>query len=161
MKLIKPYERSVLQIQSILAKNDKCALKTFKFNEKAHSTMTKNILTALCRTFKFLITRAGWLVTKIYSHYTFEQPPFKKGFVVMNQISREEAKAKVEKDFYKLMNNSNFCNDCRNNIDNCSFKPIFDDTEGISYIQNYVSLYSNGVYKDFACPNIIKQRNRT
>ena len=52
-KLIKSYERSVLQIQSILAKKDKRALKTFKFNEKIHSTMKKNICTALCRRFAF------------------------------------------------------------------------------------------------------------
>ena len=27
------------------------------------------------------------------------------------------------------MNNSNFGNDCRNNIKNCNFKPIYDDLE--------------------------------
>ena len=40
-KLMKPYERSVLQIQTILAKNDKVALKTFKCNEETHATMKK------------------------------------------------------------------------------------------------------------------------
>ena len=33
----------------------------------------------------------------------------------MNQVSRQNAKTKIEKDFYKLMNNSNFGNDCKNN----------------------------------------------
>ena len=33
----------------------------------------------------------------------------------MNQKSRQEAKNSIEKDFYKLMNNSNFGYDCRNN----------------------------------------------
>ena len=33
----------------------------------------------------------------------------------MNQKSRQEAKNYIEKDFYKLMNNSNFGYDCRNN----------------------------------------------
>ena len=37
----------------------------------------------------------------------------------MNQNSRKASKTKVEKDFYKLLNNSNFGNDCRNNIGNC------------------------------------------
>ena len=56
------------------------------------------------------------------------------------------------------MNNSDFGNDCRNNIDNCSFKPIFDDKEEISYIQKYALLYNNDVFKDFACPDSIKQQ---
>ena len=156
--LIKPYERSVLQIQSVLAKNDKGTLKTFKFNEKPHSTMKKMFLLRYAEHLHLLITRAGCLVTKIYAHYTFEQSPFKKDFVVMSQVSRQKAKTKVEKYFYKLMNNSNFGYDCRNNTDNCSFKPIFDEIEEISYIQKYTSLYNNDVYKDFACPNIIKQQ---
>ena len=108
--------------------------------------------------FDFLITRAGWLVTKIYAHYTFEQAAFKKDFVIMNQVSRQKAKTKVEKEFYKLMNNSNFGNDCCNNIDNCSFKTIYDNTEENPYIQKYASVYYNDDYKDFACPEIIKSQ---
>ena len=68
---------------------------------------------------RFLVIRAGWQVTYIYAHYTFEQSKFKKDFVIMNQKSRQTAATKVEKDFYKLLNNSNFGIDCRNNIDNC------------------------------------------
>ena len=56
------------------------------------------------------------------------------------------------------MNNSNFGYDCRNNIDNCSFKPIFDDIEELSYTQKYAPLYNNDVYKDFACSDIIEQK---
>ena len=68
--------------------------------------------------------RARWLVTKIYAHYTFEQSAFNRDFVVINQVSRQKIKTKVEKDFYKLMTNSNFG-------DNCSFRPIYDDVEEI------------------------------
>ena len=81
------------------------------------------------------------LVTKIYVHYTFEQSDFKRNFVIMNQVSRQQAKTKVEKDFYKLMTSSNFENDCRNNIDNCNIKAIYDEIEEISYVQRYASLY--------------------
>lgn len=35
----------------------------------------------------------------------------------MNQVSRNNAKIDVEKDFYKLMKNSNFYYGCRNNTD--------------------------------------------
>ena len=41
----------------------------------------------------------------------------------MNQVSRQNAKTDVEKDFYKLMSNSNFGYDCQNNADNCFFQP--------------------------------------
>ena len=39
--MIKPFERPVLQLQSVMVKNDKGALKTFKCNKKTHSTMKK------------------------------------------------------------------------------------------------------------------------
>ena len=70
---------------------------------------------------RFLVKRAGWSVTCIYTHYTFEHSQFKQDCVVMNQVSRQKDKRSVEKDFYKLMKNSNFGYDCRNNFDNCTF----------------------------------------
>ena len=95
-----------------------------------------------------LIKHVSWIVTKIYAHYTFKRSRFKKDFVIMNQVSRQNAKTKIEKDFYKLMNNSNFGNDCKNNIDNCDFRPIYDKIDEVSYIQKYTSLYFNDDYKD-------------
>ena len=155
-KILKPYGRSVLQLQSVLLKNQKGDLKTFKFNEKIHSTMKKKIfIPRYTEHLHFLISRAGWIVTTIYAHYTFEQLRFKQDFVIMNQVSRQKATSKVEKDFYKLMNDSNFGNDCRNNIDNCNFKVVYDNTEEISYIQKYAPPYFDE-YKDFACPETIK-----
>ena len=50
----------------------------------------------------------------------------------MNQISRQNAKNSAKKDFYKLMNNSIFGYDCRNNIDNCYFTPIYNKVEELS-----------------------------
>ena len=46
--------------------------------------------------------------------------------MVKNQKSRQKATSPVERDFYKLINNANFGIDCRNNIDNCHFEPIYD-----------------------------------
>ena len=85
----------------------------------------------------FCIKRAGWKVTKIHSHITFEQARFKQKFILMNQKSRQQSKNSVEKDFYKLMNNSNFGYDCRNNLDNCKFVPIFDEYKEITFIDRY------------------------
>ena len=89
----------------------------------------------------FCIKRAGWKVTKIYSHLTFEQARFKRKFVLMNQKSRQQSKNDIEKDFFKLMNNSNFGYDCTNNIDNCHFVPIFDEIGESTYINRYYNIF--------------------
>ena len=81
----------------------------------------------------FGVKRVGWSVTKVYSHYTFEQECFKKNFILMNQRSRQNAKNSIGKDIYKLMNNSNFRFDCCYNLDNCQFVPIFDEFQEITY----------------------------
>ena len=158
-KVVKPFERSVLQLMSVMVKNKKDLLNTFKFNEKTHSTMNKKFFLPLhVEDLHFLIKRTGWLIKKIYGHCIFEQSMFKKHFVIMNQVSRQKATDKVEKNFHKLMNNSNFCKDCCNHIENCNFKSIYDDIEEISCIQKYASLYFNNDYKDFACPKAIKEQ---
>ena len=60
-KFIKPYERSMLELLSGLSRNEE-----------------KDIINTFKHIAKNLVTRAGWLVTKIYKHYTFEQACFKK-----------------------------------------------------------------------------------
>ena len=77
----------------------------------------------------FAIKRAGWQVTKLYSHYAFEQERFKKDFILMNQRARQNSKNAIKNDLYKLMNNPNFGYDCHNNIDNFQFVPIFDELQ--------------------------------
>lgn len=47
------------------------------FEPKAHETMLENLYN---EHLSFLIGRAGWGVTKIHSHFTFEQERFKKRF---------------------------------------------------------------------------------
>ena len=51
---------------------------------------------------RFLIKRAGWIATKLYSHFTFEQDAFKKDFVLMNQRSGQNAKNDIEKKIINL-----------------------------------------------------------
>ena len=103
----------------------------------------------------FCIKRAGWKVTKIHSHITFEQARFKQKFILMNQKSRQQSKNSVEKDFYKLMNNSNFGYDCRNNLDNCKFVPIFDEYKEITFINRYHNIFDSKV-SQFVTTDLLK-----
>ena len=58
----------------------------------------------------------------------------------MNQKSRQESNIPAEKGFFKLTNNSNFGSDCRNNLDNFDFVPIFDEIGEIHSLQRYYNL---------------------
>ena len=48
---------------------------------------------------KFLIQCCGWIVTKLYSNFTFEQDTFKKEFVLHNQKEKQNARTDNEKYF--------------------------------------------------------------
>ena len=74
----------------------------------------------------------------------------------MNQKSRQNSKNFVEKEFYKSMNNSNFGYDCRNNLDNCQFVPIFDELKEIKYIKKYYNFFDPEVSK-FVTSDLIAQ----
>ena len=89
----------------------------------------------------FCIKSAGWKVTKIHSHITLEQSRFKQKSILMNKKARQQSKNSIEKDFYKLMNNSNFGYDCRNNLGNCKFVPIFDEFKEITYINRHHNIF--------------------
>ena len=103
----------------------------------------------------FCITRGGWKVTKIHSHITFKQSRFKEKSILMNQTSRQQSKNNAEKDFYKLMNNSNFGYDCRNNLDNCKFVLIFDECKEITYINRYHNIFDSSV-SEFVTADLLK-----
>ena len=104
---------------------------------------------------RFLIKRFGWKVTKIYSHFTFEQSCVKQEFVLTNQRKRQETKSSIEKDFYKLINNGNFGNDGRDNRNNTKFLPIVDEIVEITYIKKY--LFDKNVSK-FVNSNILEKQ---
>ena len=106
----------------------------------------------------FLTTRAGWRVTKIYDHYTFKQDTFKRGFVVMNQNTGKTVKSSVEKDFYKLLNNSNFGNDCRNNIGNCKLELLYDGLDEIKYIKKFTNIFRDARFREFFSIDLIKEQ---
>ena len=105
-----------------------------------------------------MTTRAGWKVTKIYEHYTFKQNNFKKDFVLMNQNARKTAKTKVEKDFYKLLSNSNFGNYCRNNIGNCKLDLLYDGLDEISYIKKIANIFDYSHFSEFFSEELLKEQ---
>ena len=103
----------------------------------------------MLKTYIFLITCADWLVTHIYEHYIFEQSKFQKRFVIMNQKSRQKATSSVERDFLKLLNNSNFGIDCRNNFDSCILEPLYDDFTEISYIKKFTTIFNDDTFRNY------------
>ena len=74
----------------------------------------------------------------------------------MNQKSIQESKNNLEKDFYKLINNSNFGYDCRNNLDNCKFASIFDEFKDITYIGRCWNFLDSRVLR-FVTTDLVKQ----
>ena len=55
------------------------------------------------------------------------------------------------------MNNSNFGYNCRNNIDNCQFVPIFDEYREITYINRYYNIFDKKI-SSFVMPDILKHK---
>ena len=56
---------------------EKETMKSFPYNSKIHSTLKdKKFIPLYAEDLHFLIKRAGWLVTHIYEHFTFEQSKF-------------------------------------------------------------------------------------
>ena len=76
----------------------------------------------------------------------------------MNQKSRRAALIKVEKDFYKLLNNRNFGIDCRNNINNCYLEPIYDDIDEVGFISKYTNILSDENYREFFSPDLLIEK---
>ena len=118
-KILDANERSVFQLCELYSESDKGKPKSYKISPKSHSTLLrKTFIPLYLEKLKFLITRCGWVVNKLYKHYYFEQARFKRNFIIMNQKSRQNSKTSIEKDFYK-------------------FEPICYEITEISYIRNY------------------------
>ena len=67
----------------------------------------------------------------------------------MNQNPRKTDKSKVEKNFYKLLDNINFGNDCKSNIGNCKLELMFDGLDEISYIKKFTNIMQDNRYREF------------
>ena len=72
----------------------------------------------------------------------------------MNQVTRQNAKTYVERDFYKLLINSNSGYDCRKSADNCFFNPIYDEFKELSYFKKYRNVFNKSI-SDFVSSEIL------
>ena len=78
-KVIDPCERSVYQLIEQFSSTEKGNPHAYRATKKAHATLFKKTFQPMyLKQLAFVIKRAGWQVTKLYSHYTFEQ--FQKRF---------------------------------------------------------------------------------
>ena len=75
----------------------------------------------------------------------------------MNQKSRQKATSSVERDFFKLLSNSNFGIDCRNNIDNCILEPLYNSFTKISYIKKFTTLFSDDTFRNTFSPALLRE----
>ena len=156
---MEPYVQSTLQLMNIVVRDEeKDKIISFPYTSKTHFTLKeKKIIPLYAEDLHFLITRAGWLVTHIYERYTYEQSKFKKDFIVTNQKAKQKAISSVEKDFYKLLNNSNFGIDCRNNIDNCILEALYDEFTEISYIEKFTKISNGDTFRNFFSPSLLRE----
>ena len=76
----------------------------------------------------------------------------------MNQNAQKTASSKVEKDFYKSLNNSNFGNDCRNNIGNCSLTLLYDGPEELKYIKKFTNIFFDEKFKEFFREDVLRKQ---
>ena len=59
------------------------------------------------------------------------------------------------------MNNSNFGYDCRNNVDNCIFAPVFDEVEELSYDKRYQNVFDPEISEFVSTDLLEKEINET
>ena len=145
-KILDANERSLYQLFELFGKANNDKPKSYKCTAKPHATMfPKKFIPLYLEDLRFLIKRNGWVVTKLYSHFTIGQGAFKKDFVLMNQRSRQNAKNDIEKIFYELISNANFGFDCRNNANNLKFEPLINEINELTYIKKYHNLFDNKI----------------
>ena len=155
---IDAYKRSIYQLLELYSEDYRGNPNKYKIGSKAHSNLfNKEFIPLYLQEIKFAVLRCGWKVTKLYKHYYFDQEKCKRNFILMNQKARQQAPDKVESDFCKLLNNANFGYDCRNNLDNCTFQPINDEINELSFIKRYHSnLYDKDV-EQFITSRVLKE----
>ena len=84
-KTIDPCERSVFRLLEQFVGSGK-GPRSYRATAKAHANLfKKNFLPLYLEDLVFCIKRAGRKVTKVHSHFTFEQARFKQNFILMKK----------------------------------------------------------------------------
>ena len=149
-------KKSVYQLLELYSEDKNGNPNKYKISAKAHANLfPKKCISRYLEEIKFAVLRCGWKVTKFYQHFYFDQERCKKNFILMNQKARQEAFHKVESDFCKLLNNSNFGYDCRNNLDNLNFQPNNDEKSELNFIKKYHSNLYDPSVKQFITSRVI------
>ena len=155
---IPPEKKSVYQLLELYSEDKNGNPNKYKISAKAHANLfPKKCIPLYLEEIKFAVLRCGWKVAKLYQHFYFDQDRCKKNFILMNQKARQEATDKVESDFCKLVNNSNFGYDCRNNLDNLTFQPIRDELNELNFIKKYHTNLYNPSIKEFITSKVIEE----
>ena len=132
-KLIKPYERSMLQLLTVLQKTTKVCWTVLNSTEKliwqwnrkpfCLSTLNICIFNKICR----LDCHKNLRILHIWTVQILKKFCDQKSSLISN------AKRSAGKDFYNLMSNANFGYNCKNDIDNCKFTVLYDEIEFLIY----------------------------
>ena len=93
-KVLDANERSVYQFLELLDEIAENKPKSYRQTAKSHATMfPKKFIPLYLEDLRFLIKRAGWIVTKLYPNFVFEQDCFKKDFSALQpKIETERQK---------------------------------------------------------------------
>ena len=75
----------------------------------------------------------------------------------MNQKSRQKTASSVERDFFQLLNNSNFRIHCRYNTDNCILEPIYNNFTEISRIKKFTTIFSDETFRTFFSAALLRE----
>ena len=77
-KILDANERSVYQLFELFDDTSDNKPKSYRCTAKSHATMfPKKFIPLYLEDLRFLVKRADWIVTKLYSHFTFEQDCFR------------------------------------------------------------------------------------
>ena len=149
-------KKSVYQLLELYSEDKNGNPNKYKISAKAHANLfPKRYIPLYLEEIKFAVLRSGWKVTKLYQHFYFDPERCKKNFILINQKARQKATDQVESDFCKLLNNSNFGYDCRNNLDNLNFEAINDEINELNYIKKYHSNLYDPSVKQFITSRVL------
>ena len=150
-------KKSIYQLLELYSEDKNGKPNRYKISAKVHANLfPKKCIPLYLEEIKFAVLRCDWKVTKLYQHFYFDQERCKKKIILMNQAARQKATDKVESDFCKLLNNSNFGFDCRNNLDNLNFQPIRDEINELNYIKRYCDNLYDSTIKNFVNSKVIE-----